>query len=327
MNVSNDGNIECQGGINIINDGNIECQGSINIINDRNIECPGGNVLKELLNLLKLEKIEENIFRGESQDLGFGSVFGGQVLGQALSAATQTVEPDRQAHSIHGYFMRAGDAAKPIVYTVDCIRDGKSFTTRRVVAVQKGRAIFSMSASFQKDENGFDHQDEMPDVPGPEGIESDTEKARKIAHRIPAKILDKMICQKPIEIRVVNPVNPFNPEKKAPLKYAWFKSIDTIPDDIAVHRYMLAYASDFNLVTTSLYPHGKTFWSPDMQVASLDHAMWFHRDFRMDEWLLYAMQSPSAGRARGLNIGNIFTRDGKLAATVAQEGLIRYRSL
>ncbi|SLM32601.1 acyl-CoA thioesterase II [Desulfamplus magnetovallimortis] len=286
-------------------------------------ECPEINVLSELLRLLKLEKIEENIFRGESQDLGFGNVFGGQVLGQALSAATRTVDVTRKAHSIHGYFMRAGDSTKPIVYTVDCIRDGRSFTTRRVVAVQKGRPIFSMSASFQMDEPGFDHQDEIPDVPGPEGIESDTEKFRKIAHMIPAKLRDKMICEKPIEIRVVNPVNPFEPGRMPPVKYAWFKSINLMPDDIAIHRYMLAYASDFNLVTTSLYPHAKTFWSPGMQVASLDHAMWFHRDFRMDEWLLYAMHSPSACRGRGLNIGNIFTTDGKLVATVAQEGLIR----
>lgn len=293
---------------------------------DMGVECPKGeNVLKELLSLLKLEKIEESIFRGESQDLGFGNVFGGQVLGQALSAASQTVDSERQAHSMHGYFMRAGDSTKPIVYTVDCIRDGKSFTTRRVVAVQKGRPIFSMSASFQKYETGFEHQDEMPDVPGPQGIESQIEKARKIAHKIPKNMLDKMICEKPIEIRVVNPVNPFDPQKMPPVKYAWFKAIDTMPDDIAVHRYMLAYASDFNLVTTSLHPHAKTFWSPNMQLASLDHAMWFHRDFRMDEWLLYAMNSPSACRARGLNIGNVFTMEGKLVASVAQEGLIRYR--
>ncbi|MBF0301951.1 MAG: acyl-CoA thioesterase II [Desulfamplus sp.] len=289
------------------------------------VECCQKNVLDELLNLLKLEKIEENIFRGDSQDLGFGNVFGGQVLGQSLSAASQTVESSRRVHSMHGYFMRAGDSSKPIVYTVDCIRDGKSFTTRRVVAVQKGRPIFSMSASFQEEEAGFEHQDIMPDVAGPEGIESQTEASRKIAHKIPKHLVDKMVCETPIEIRVVNPVNPFTPEKKSPKKYAWFKAISNIPDDIAIHRYMLAYASDFNLVTTSLYPHAKTFWSPDMQVASLDHAMWFHRDFRMDEWLLYDMHSPSASRSRGLNIGKVFTRDGRLVATVAQEGLIRYR--
>lgn len=287
--------------------------------------CVEGNVLAQLLKLLKLEKIEETIFRGQSQDLGFGSVFGGQVLGQALSAASQTVPPERRAHSLHAYFMRPGDAAKPIVYNVDCIRDGRSFTTRRVVAVQKGRAIFSMSASFQIDEPGFDHQDEMPEVPGPEGLEPEIERARRLAERIPAGLREKLLCKKPIEIRHVNPVDPFAPEKQAPIKYVWFKAIDTMPEDPAAQHYMLAYASDFNLVATTLYPHGYTFWQPEMQVASLDHAMWYHRKVRMDQWLLYAMHSPSAGKARGLAIGRIFTREGKLVATVAQEGLIRYR--
>ena len=286
-------------------------------------ECSQGNVLDELLTLLNLEPIEQNIFRGQSQDLGFGNVFGGQVLGQALSAASKTVDPVFQAHSIHGYFMRPGDARKPIVYTVDCIRDGRSFTTRRVVAVQNGRAIFSMSASFQKEESGFDHQDTMPDVPGPEGIETEREMAKRLARRIPQKFLEKFLCEKPIEIRVVNPVNPFNPEIRPPEKFVWFRAISTVPDDIATHRYMLAYASDFNLVSTCLCPHGKTFWTPDMMVASLDHSMWFHRSFRMDDWLLYVMKSPSASKGRGLNIGNIFTREGQLIATVAQEGLIR----
>jgi acyl-CoA thioesterase-2 len=287
--------------------------------------CVQGNVLEELLKLLKLEKIEENIFRGQSQDLGFGNVFGGQVLGQALSAASQTVPQGRQAHSLHGYFMRAGDASRPIAYTVDCIRDGKSFTTRRVVAVQKGRPIFSMAASFQIREPGFDHQDDMPDVRGPEGLEPELEMARKLADHLPPGIKEKILCDKPIEIRHVNPINPLKPEKRSPEKYVWFRAIGPLPDDMAMHQYLLAYASDFNLVGTSLYPHGRTFWDPTMQMASLDHAMWFHRDFRLDDWLLYAMQSPSASRARGLAIGRIFTRDGRLAATVSQEGLIRHR--
>jgi len=287
--------------------------------------CVSGNVLEELLKLLKLEVIEENIFRGQSQDLGFGNVFGGQVLGQALSAASQTVPVERRAHSLHAYFMRPGDALKPIVYTVDCIRDGRSFTTRRVLAVQKGRAIFSMSASFQVDESGFDHQDTAPPVPGPEGLERELDAARRLADKIPAGLREKLLCRKPIEIRHVNPVDPFAPEKKEPVKFVWFRAIDRMPDDVAAHQYLLAYASDFNLVATSLYPHGFTFWQPEMQVASLDHAMWFHRDFRMDDWLLYAMESPNACKARGLSIGRIFTRDGKLVASVAQEGLIRYR--
>jgi acyl-CoA thioesterase II len=286
--------------------------------------CVEGNILEELLKLLKLEKIEENIFRGQSQDLGFGNVFGGQVLGQALSAASQTVPEGRLAHSLHGYFMRAGDATRPIVYTVDCIRDGKSFTTRRVVAVQKGRAIFSMAASFQIDEPGFDHQDEMPEVKGPDGLEPEIVMARKLADNIPAGIREKILCEKPIEIRHVDPVNPLQPEKKPPERYVWFRAIDVLPQDRAVNQYLLAYASDFNLVGTALYPHGRTFWDPQMQTASLDHAMWFYRDFRMDDWMLYAMQSPSASRARGLAIGRVFTNDGRLVATVAQEGLVRY---
>lgn len=286
---------------------------------------PVDNVLDELLALLKLEKIEENIFRGASQDLGFGNIFGGQVLGQALSAASHTVPAERSAHSLHAYFLRPGNPAMPIVYEVDCIRDGKSFTTRRVVAIQKGRAIFSMSASFQVAEDGFEHQTAMPDVPGPEGFPSEIEMARRVADKIPAAIRNQILCTKPIEIRPVNPVNPFTPKKMDPIRYVWFKTITQMPDDLSIHKYMLAYASDFGLVATSLYPHGKTFWDADMQVASLDHAMWFHRDFRMDEWLLYVIESPSASRARGLNHGHIFTKDGRLVASTSQEGLIRNR--
>jgi len=258
--------------------------------------------------------------------LGFGNVFGGQVLGQALSAATQTVSQDRSAHSLHAYFMRPGDPAKPIVYDVDCIRDGKSFTTRRIVAIQKGRAILSMSASFQIDESGFEHQDVMPDdISGPDSLISEVEMARQVQDKIPASIRNQILCTKPIEIRPVNPVNPFAPEKEIPERYVWFKAIHKMPDDLSVHKYLLAYASDFGLVSTSLRPHGKTFWDPQMQVASLDHAMWFHRDFRMDDWLLYVIKSPSASKARGLNHGSIFTRDGRLVASTTQEGLIRYR--
>ncbi len=282
------------------------------------------HVLDELLNLLKLEKIEENIFRGKSQDLGFGNIFGGQVLGQALSAASQTVSGKRSAHSLHAYFLRPGDPVKPIVYTVDCIRDGQSFTTRRVTAIQKGRAIFSMSASFQIEENGFEHQNDPPQVPGPEGLLSELEIARNHKDKIHVSIRDKLTCDKPIEIRPVNPIDPFAPKKEKPLKYSWFRTVGKMPDDPTVHKYMLAYASDFGLVTASLYPHGHTFWESDMQVASLDHGMWFHRNFRMDEWMLYVMESPSASSARGLSHGYIYTRDGKLVASTTQEGLIRY---
>ena len=280
-------------------------------------------VLSELLELLKLEKIEENIFRGQSQDLGFGNIFGGQVLGQALSAATQTVPDERSAHSMHAYFLRPGDPAMPIVYDVDCIRDGRSFTTRRVVAIQKGRPIFSMSASFQISEPGFKHMAQMHEVEGPEGIQSEFEMATKYKDFIPESIRDKIVCEKPIEIRVVDPLNPFDPEKREPVKHVWFKAIGELPDDIAIHRYMLAYASDFQLVTTALHPHQVTVWNASLQMASLDHAMWFHRDFRMDDWLLYQMESPSASNARGLARGSVFNRKGVLVASVTQEGLIR----
>ncbi|MCP3926938.1 MAG: acyl-CoA thioesterase II [Desulfobacterales bacterium] len=282
-------------------------------------------VLNELLKLLQLEKIEENIFRGQSQDLGFGNIFGGQVLGQSLSAASQTVPKEKSVHSIHGYFLLTGDPAKPIVYEVDCIRDGKSFTTRRVVAIQKGRAIFTLSASFHKIEDGFDHQSEMPDVVGPENLTSDSELLKGIKHKIPEPLKTFLTCDRPIEIRQVNPMNPFKPEKQPPVKYSWFKANGEMPEDQSIHKYMLAYASDFGLVTTSLYPHGQTIWTPKMQVASLDHAMWFHRDFKLDDWLLYAMESPSAQGARGFCHGKVYTRDGVLVASTAQEGLIRRR--
>ncbi len=286
--------------------------------------CIQGDVLEELLRLLELEEIEENIFRGQSQDMGFKNVFGGQVLGQALSAASYTVPADRSAHSLHAYFLRPGDATKPIVYIVENMRDGKSFATRRVKAVQKGQPIFFMSASFQREEIGFEHQDRMPEVPGPGGIASEMEMAKSIADQIPLNIREKILCDKPIEMRPVNPVNPFDPEKMPAQKYVWFRTINALPDDAATHRYMLAYASDFNLVSTSLYPHGHTFWEPEVQAASLDHAMWFHRPFRMDQWLLYAIDSPNASQARGMSIGRVFTQDGQLVATAAQEGLIRY---
>ena len=284
-------------------------------------------VLDELIALLKLEKKEDTVFLGESQDLGFGNIFGGQVLGQSLSAASQTVAEDKPVHSFHGYFMRPGHPEKSITYEVDCIRDGKSFTTRRVVAIQDGRAIFSMSASFHIYEKGFDHQSDMPDIPGPEGIESDLSFARKLQDKIPEPIRGKLTCDRPIEIRQINPVNPFAPDKKEPCKYSWFRATGKMPDDPSLHKYLLAYSSDFGLMTTSLYPHGHTFWEPAMKIASLDHAMWFHRDFRMDDWLLYVMESPSASGGTGLNHGKIYTQDGILVASTAQEGLIRYKNM
>ncbi len=280
-------------------------------------------VLEQLVDLLALEQIEINLFRGQSQDLGWGQVFGGQVLGQALSAAAQTVPDERHVHSLHGYFMLPGDVSRPIVYDVDRIRDGGSFTTRRVVAIQNGEAIFSMAASFQVTEEGLEHQDEMPDVPGPEGLASQAELARKVADQIPSPLRERFTADSPIETRPVDPNNPFDPDTRPPQSAAWYRASADLPDDPAVHRYMLAYASDFNFLATSMYPHGVSWLTPSMQVASVDHAMWFHRPFRMDEWVLHVVESPSASGGRGLVRGRVYSRDGRLIASTAQEGLIR----
>ena len=284
-------------------------------------------VLDELLALLKLEPIEENLFRGQSQDLGFRQLFGGQVLGQALSAASQTVEPERRVHSLHSYFLRPGDAGLPVVYTVDRVRDGGSFTTRRVVAIQKGQPIFTMMASFQAEEPGLSHHEDMPVVPGPEELHSDVELLRAQAHRLPEKLREKWLYDRPIESRPVVPMDGFHPVASEPVKHVWFRADGEVPDDAQVHRYVLAYASDFHLLTTALLPHGVSVFQSELQVASLDHALWFHGDLRVNDWLLYSMESPWAGNARGLVHGRIFSRDGRLVASVAQEGLMRLRAL
>jgi len=283
------------------------------------------NVLTELLDLLRLERIEQNLFRGQSQDLGWGAVFGGQVLGQALSAAAQTVPADRSVHSFHSYFLRQGDVGAPIVYDVDCIRDGGSFTTRRVVAIQGGKPIFSMAASFQSQEDGFDHGDRMPEVPGPEGLLSELETARRVADRIPAPLRSWALSDRPIEIRPVQGSNLLAPKVLPQRRQLWYRAVGALPDDPAVHRYLCAYASDFNFLSTALLPHAVSVLSPGLQIASLDHAMWFHRPFRFDEWLLYDVDSPSASGGRGLVRGRFFRGDGTLVATVAHEGLIRDR--
>lgn len=285
------------------------------------------DVLQELIDLLALERIEQNLFRGQSQDLGWGRVFGGQVLGQALSAAVQTVPPERVVHSLHGYFLRPGAVDRPIVYDVERIRDGGSFTTRRVKAIQNGEAIFSLSASFQVEEAGFDHQDEMPEVPPPEDLLSERELALKVVDRLPPSMRAQAIADRPIEARPVTPENPLAPTAAPPSRAVWYRVARRLPDDPGLHRYLLAYASDFYLVGTSMMPHGVTWLSPGMQVASIDHAMWFHRPFRMDEWILHVMESPSASGARGLARGRFFTRDGRLVASTAQEGLTRQRTL
>jgi acyl-CoA thioesterase-2 len=281
------------------------------------------DVLSELLELLRLERIEQDLFRGQSQDLGWGNVFGGQVLGQSLSAAEQTVEEDRAVHSMHGYFLRTGDARRPIVYEVDRIRDGKSFTTRRVVAIQGGQAIFTMAASFQKAEPGFEHAAVMPTAHGPDGLASEVELARKYADRIPAAMRQQALADRPIEIRHVDEYDPLHPDVRPPERMVWYRAIGHLPDRLSVHQYLLAYASDFNLLGVAMQPHGVSWMTRGMQVASLDHAIWFHQPFRMDEWLLYVIDSPSASGARGLSRGQFFTQDGRLVASVAQEGLVR----
>jgi acyl-CoA thioesterase-2 len=278
----------------------------------------------ELLKTLDLEKLEENLFRGRSPQVGWQRVFGGQVIGQALVAACRTVE-GRQPHSLHGYFLRPGDPKVPIIYDVDRIRDGKSFTTRRVVAIQHGKAIFSVSASFQVDEAGFDHAAPMPDVPGPDAVPTETEIRKDFLHRMPDAVRSYYEQERPIEIRPVEIERYMTDGPMAPQFRVWIKATGKLPDDPAIHQCVLAYASDMTLLDTSLFPHGRHVHDPSLQAASLDHALWFHRPFRADEWLLYAQDTPNASGARGFSRGLIFKQDGTLVASVAQEGLIRDR--
>jgi acyl-CoA thioesterase-2 len=283
-------------------------------------------VLDELVKLLALERIEENLFRGQSQDLGWGTVFGGQVLGQALSAAVQTVPAERHVHSLHAYFLRPGDVAKPIVYDVDRIRDGSSFTTRRVVAIQSGKPIFNLAASFQKLEEGFEHQDVMPEAPPPESVPTEQERVAAYAPRLPRFLRDRASAEHPFELRPIDPAeDPFLPPARPAQRMVWLRTTARLPDHPALHHYLLAYASDHAFITTALLPHGVTWLTPGMQVASLDHVMWFHQPFRVDEWLLNVMDSPAAHGARGLVRSRVFTQDGRLVASSAQEGLIRQR--
>jgi len=272
-----------------------------------------------------METIEENLFRGASQDLGFRQLFGGQVLGQALSAASQTVDGERQANSLHGYFLRAGDAKKPVIYQVERVRDGGSFSTRRVTAIQNGQTIFTCSASFHQQEEGFRHQTEMPDVPQPEDLIPEEELSPRLAKALSQEKREKMLRAKAIETRPVQVLDPLHPAISAPIKQVWFKAAGVLPSSPALHKYLLAYASDFGLLTTSLLPHGASIWQPHMQVASLDHSIWFHEEVCLDDWLLYSMDSPWAGNSRGFARGSIYTRDGRLVASVAQEGLTRSR--
>lgn len=280
------------------------------------------SILEDLIHVLNVEPLEVNLFRGESRDLGGRSVFGGQVLGQALMAAYGTVE-DQVPHSIHAYFLRPGDMQANIVYEVERLRDGRSFVTRRIHAVQHGRPIFSMIVSFQSPEEGMEHQAEMPDVPGPEGLATQAELRELWVDDCPEKMRRGFMRDLAIEFKPVAPANPFHPEARPAEQHIWFKAAGSLPDCDKMHRCVLAYASDFNLLGTALRPHGVSWFSEKLAVASLDHVLWFHRPFKVDDWLLYSMDSPSASGARGLSRGQIFNQAGELVVSVAQESLMR----
>lgn len=280
--------------------------------------------VQELVDLLRLEAIGVNRFRGHCQDLGFKNLFGGQVLGQSLSAASQTLpEGEWAPHSLHAYFLRPGNVVDSIEFEVDCVRNGRSFAVRQITASQNGKAILTMMASFQHPEEGFEHQDKMPEVKGPEGLASQLELTRMFKDKFPERLRDIYTADKPIEIRAIDPINIFAPKKQDPIKYVWMKTDAPLAGDTMLHANVLTYATDFNLIGTSMMPHGVSFAQRDMQVASLDHAIWFHRPIKFDDWLLYELDSPSASSGRGFCRGKIFNQQGQLLASVAQEGLIR----
>ena len=278
--------------------------------------------LDQLLTILDIERLEENLFRGLSPQVGWQRVFGGQVIGQALVAANRTVN-GRLAHSLHAYFLRAGDPSVPIIYNVDRIRDGGSFTTRRVVAVQHGQAIFSMAASFHKEETGLEHQIKMPEVPPPESLPSEAELKACLIDRVPPQVKAYWERERPLEIRPVDLSRYLTPGNHDPSQQVWIRATGELSNEQSLHQCVLAYASDFTLLDTALIAHGRFVFDPKLILASLDHALWFHRKLRADEWLLYAQDSPISGGGRAFCRGMLFTRDGKLVASTAQEGLLR----
>ena len=280
--------------------------------------------LADLITLLELEPLEENIFRGQSRDIGTPQVFGGQVLGQALAAASRTVQ-GRLVHSLHAYFLQRGDINSPIIYEVDRARDGGSFTNRRVVAIQHGRQIFNMAASFQVSESGLEHQSVMPVVPGPDELQDIVELARAKGAALPARMQRFIAYRRPFTVKPVQPEQFLASEKLQPRKQVWMKAVNRLPDDEFIHHALLTYISDYELIGTATLPHGMHAQRGALQMASLDHAMWFHRALRVDEWLLFDLESPNASGARGLARGHVFTQDGRLVASLAQEGLIRLR--
>ncbi|MEM6397283.1 MAG: acyl-CoA thioesterase II [Bacteroidota bacterium] len=282
--------------------------------------------ISELIEQLDLEQLERNLYRGQSHSVGSSRVFGGQVLAQALSAAFRTVPEDRQVHSLHSYFVLPGDIAAPIVFQVDCIRDGGSFTTRGVKAIQHGAAIFQMTASFQLEQSGFDHQIDMPDVLPPDELVSYEGMAKQFGDQLPPQILKLLKVERPLEFRPVEFHNPFAHEVYKPYRHVWLRAKGSAPAENAnLQTQLLAYASDYNLLTTALLPHGRATDYQNLQMASIDHAMWFHRPFDISQWMLYAIDSPSASGARGFTRGHFF-QDGILVASVVQEGLMRQTS-
>jgi acyl-CoA thioesterase-2 len=287
---------------------------------------PTSAALASLLEILNLETLEQNLFRGRSPSDGWQRVFGGQVLGQALVAASRTVEAGRTAHSLHGYFLLAGDPAHPLVYEVERTRDGGSFSTRRVKAIQHGRIIFTMSVSFHRSEEGFEHAARMPDVPHPESLPTAQELIARFVDQLPANMRSYWSRQRPIEIKPVDVRRYLSREPAEPQQAIWMRAAGALPDDAGLHQCVLAYASDFTLLDTALIAHGKVLFDPEIQLASLDHALWLHRSFRADQWLLYVQDSPSGHGGRGFCRGSFFDLDGRLIASVAQEGLIRRRN-
>lgn len=282
--------------------------------------------VQELVDLLDLEVIDDHLFRGLSRDLGGRSVYGGQVVSQALVAGQRTVA-EGVVHSLHAYFLRPGDMSHPIIYEVDPVRDGRSFTTRRVQAVQHGQVILTLIASFQRPEAGAEHQSVMPVVPPPEALPSDRDIRLKLLDQLsdPSPRLRQFLSQDTLfDMRYVEPQTLFDHAPKPPHSAFWLRTVDRLPDDPTVHRCVLAYASDFGPLATSLLPHGKGPLNPSMRMASIDHAIWFHRDARVDDWLLYTIDSPSSQSGRGFSFGHIYTRDGRLVASTAQEGMARW---
>jgi acyl-CoA thioesterase-2 len=284
------------------------------------------SALADLLSILDLEQLEQNLFRGQSPKQGWQRVYGGQVLGQALVAAVRTVDEPRAAHSLHAYFLLGGDPSHAIIYDVERTRDGRSFTTRRVKAIQHGHAMFAMSVSFHKAEEGFTHHSDMPKVPMPEELPSEHELKRRLVAHLPETMRSYWQRERPIEMRPVDIARYLKRENAAPVQHIWMRANGRLPADHNLHQCVLAYATDFTLLDTALIAHGKLLFDTDIQLASLDHALWLHRPFRADEWLLYSQDSPSAHGARAFCRGSVYTRDGLLVASVAQEGLVRRRS-